>query len=99
MARPLWRPPANGSPGPRPNFRGAHRAQWPQIHHPALVLFGSRAHGEARPSSDRDLLLIVAGALTPERERALRSRAIPRLALRHEQSLAASLAGRTCSRA
>lgn len=42
---------------------------------PALVLFGSRARGEARPSSDLDLLLIVAGALTPERERALRSRA------------------------
>jgi predicted nucleotidyltransferase len=42
---------------------------------PALVLFGSRARGEARPSSDLDLLLIVAGALTSERERALRSRA------------------------
>ena len=42
---------------------------------PALVLFGSRARGEARPSSDLDLLLLVAGALTPERERALRSRA------------------------
>jgi len=42
---------------------------------PALVLFGSRARGEARPSSDLDLLLIVAAALTPERERALRSRA------------------------
>ena len=42
---------------------------------PALVLFGSRARGEARSSSDLDLLLIVAGALTPERERALRSRA------------------------
>lgn len=42
---------------------------------PALVLFGSRARGEARPSFDLDLLLILAGALTPERERALRSRA------------------------
>ena len=42
---------------------------------PALVLFGSRARGEAHPSSDLDLLLILAGALTPERERALRSRA------------------------
>jgi predicted nucleotidyltransferase len=42
---------------------------------PSLVLFGSRARGEARPSSDLDLLLIVAAALTPERERALRSRA------------------------
>ena len=41
----------------------------------ALVLFGSRARGEAHPSSDLDLLLILAGALTPERERALRSRA------------------------
>ncbi|MFN7899521.1 MAG: nucleotidyltransferase family protein [Synechococcaceae cyanobacterium] len=42
---------------------------------PALGVFGSRARGEARPSSDLDLLLIVAGALTPERERALRCRA------------------------
>jgi len=41
----------------------------------AVVLFGSRARGEARPSSDLDLLLIVAAALPPERERALRSRA------------------------
>jgi uncharacterized protein len=42
---------------------------------PGLVLFGSRARGEARPGSDLDLLLIVAGSLTQERERALRSRA------------------------
>lgn len=40
-----------------------------------MVLFGSRARGEARPGSDLGLLLIVAGSLTQERERALRSRA------------------------
>ncbi|MFI0403500.1 MAG: nucleotidyltransferase domain-containing protein [Cyanobium sp.] len=39
------------------------------------MLFGSRARGEARPGSDLGLLLIVAGSLTQERERALRSRA------------------------
>jgi predicted nucleotidyltransferase len=38
---------------------------------PALVLFGSRARGEARPGSDLDLLLLVAGPLPLERERAL----------------------------
>lgn len=42
---------------------------------PALVLFGSRARGEARPGSDLDLLLLVAGPLPLERERALRARA------------------------
>lgn len=42
---------------------------------PALVLFGSRARGEARPGSDLDLLLIVPLPLPLERERALRSRA------------------------
>ena len=39
------------------------------------MLFGSRARGEARPGSNLGLLLIVAGSLTQERERALRSRA------------------------
>ncbi|MFM7236351.1 MAG: nucleotidyltransferase domain-containing protein [Cyanobium sp.] len=39
-----------------------------------LVLFGSRARGEARPGSDLDLLLIVPGSLTQDRERVLRSR-------------------------
>jgi predicted nucleotidyltransferase len=39
-----------------------------------VVLFGSRARGNARRDSDLDLLLIVAGNLTPERERRLRSR-------------------------
>lgn len=42
---------------------------------PSLVLFGSRARGEARPGSDLDLLLLVAGPLPLERERALRARA------------------------
>ena len=41
----------------------------------ALLLFGSRARGQARPTSDLDLLLILQGSLTPERERHLRARA------------------------
>jgi predicted nucleotidyltransferase len=36
-----------------------------------VVLFGSRARGNARSDSDLDLLLIVAGSLTPEREKRL----------------------------
>ena len=40
----------------------------------AIRLFGSRARGEARPDSDLDLLLILRGGLTPERERQLRAR-------------------------
>lgn len=39
-----------------------------------LVLFGSRARGNARPQSDLDLLVIVAGNLTPERDKRLRRR-------------------------
>ena len=39
-----------------------------------LVLFGSRARGNARRDSDLDLLLIVEGSLTPEREKRLRRR-------------------------
>ena len=39
-----------------------------------VVLFGSRARGNARSESDLDLLLIVAGSLTPEREKRLRRR-------------------------
>jgi predicted nucleotidyltransferase len=35
----------------------------------ALVLFGSRARGEAKPHSDLDLVVVVRGALTPELER------------------------------
>jgi predicted nucleotidyltransferase len=41
----------------------------------ALVLFGSRARGQARPTSDLDLLLILHGSQTPERERRWRARA------------------------
>ncbi|MFM7269701.1 MAG: nucleotidyltransferase family protein [Cyanobium sp.] len=39
-----------------------------------LVLFGSRARGEARPHSDLDLLVILQGSLTPEREKLWRRR-------------------------
>ena len=39
-----------------------------------LVLFGSRARGDARRDSDLDLLLIVAGSLSVEREKELRNR-------------------------
>lgn len=39
-----------------------------------IRLFGSRARGEARPGSDLDLLLVLKGSLTPERERELRAR-------------------------
>ena len=41
----------------------------------AIVLFGSRARGEARPGSDLDLLLILRGVLTRERELQWRKRA------------------------
>ena len=40
-----------------------------------MVLFGSRARGNARPSSDLDLLLILRGTLTRERETQLRRQA------------------------
>lgn len=39
------------------------------------MLFGSRAKGEARRSSDLDLLLLVDGPRTPEGERHLLARA------------------------
>lgn len=39
-----------------------------------VVLFGSRARGTARRDSDLDLPLIVAGSLTPERDKQLRRR-------------------------
>ncbi len=55
--------------------------QDPQVE--ALVLFGSRARGEARPDSDLDLLLLLRGTLTPEREtlwrRRVRSLLVPLL--------------------
>ena len=40
----------------------------------SLVLFGSRARGDARADSDLDLLVIVRDRLTPEREKQLRHR-------------------------
>ena len=40
----------------------------------ALVLFGSRARGQAHSTSDLDLLLILQGSHTPERERRWRAR-------------------------
>jgi predicted nucleotidyltransferase len=39
-----------------------------------IRLFGSRARSEARPGSDLDLLLILKGSHTAERERQLRAR-------------------------
>ena len=39
-----------------------------------IRLFGSLARGEARSGSDLDLLLILKGSLTAERERQLRAR-------------------------
>jgi predicted nucleotidyltransferase len=50
----------------------AQLGQDPEIER--VVLFGSRARGTARPDSDLDLLLIVAGSLTPEQDKQLRRR-------------------------
>ncbi|MCT0224842.1 nucleotidyltransferase family protein [Synechococcus sp. CS-1328] len=41
----------------------------------ALVLFGSRARGEARPGSDLDLLLLCRGSSSPEVRRVLERQA------------------------
>jgi predicted nucleotidyltransferase len=47
---------------------------WELSRHPdvkALVLFGSRARGQASPRSDLDLMLVTDQKLPPEQERAL----------------------------
>jgi predicted nucleotidyltransferase len=49
-----------------------HLAEDPEVE--SLTLFGSRARGEARPDSDLDLLVILQGNLTPEREKQWRRR-------------------------
>ncbi len=36
-----------------------------------IILFGSRARGQARPDSDWDILVVVDGALGREREKSL----------------------------
>ena len=38
-----------------------------------IILFGSRARGDARPDSDWDMLVLLDGKVTPERERKLYS--------------------------
>ena len=36
-----------------------------------IILFGSRARGDARPNSDWDVLVLLDGKVTPEREEVL----------------------------
>jgi predicted nucleotidyltransferase len=67
----------------------------------ALVLFGSRARGDATPSSDLDLLLLCRGWLDPAARRDLERQARRRLGilpvdldlLVEDESRAATLAG------
>ena len=73
---PIHRPSSQLGPGLEAAEISAALAQLgrdPEIEQ--VVLFGSRARGNARPDSDLDLLLILAGSLTPEREKRLRRRA------------------------
>jgi predicted nucleotidyltransferase len=81
MARPereaLRQEPAAGLLGPgleAPEIAAAlaQLSQDPDVQE--IRLFGSRARSEARPGSDLDLLLILKGSHTAERERQLRAR-------------------------
>ncbi len=72
---PTHRQPCQLGPGLEAAEIGAALAQLgedPEIG--KVVLFGSRARGTARRDSDLDLLLIVAGTLTPDRDKQLRRR-------------------------
>ncbi len=73
MTSPIDRPPCRLGPGleaPPIEEALACLGRDPEVQ--SLVLFGSRARGEAREDSDLDLLLIVPGSLTPEKEKRLR---------------------------
>jgi predicted nucleotidyltransferase len=67
-----WSPLGPGLEDPDVHAALQHLAEDPEVE--SLTLFGSRARGEARPDSDLDLLVILQGNLTPEREKQWRRR-------------------------
>ncbi len=74
------------SKNPMPTTSAQPLAVWNQLRHEIkqavravepdaeIILYGSRARGDARTDSDWDLLVLVEGPVDPEREKSIRHR-------------------------